>query len=111
MRVRACALSELAPNAVLRLELPDGAPVAVYRLDDGYYATDENCTHKWASLAAGHIEGGYIVCPWHGGAFDIRTGRAAAPPCVKALATYPVEIEGDALFVVVMQASGPGGAA
>lgn len=99
MKLTVCAVDDIAPNTVRRFELPDRPPIAVYRLDGQFFATEENCTHKWASLAAGHIERGLIVCPWHGGAYDIRSGRAVAPPCVKPLKTFPVSTR-DGMVVV-----------
>lgn len=101
MRLRVCTTRELPPGRVRRVEVAGRPPVALYNLEGAFYATADNCTHKWASLAAGHLERGFIVCPWHGGAFDVRTGAAVAPPCVQALATYPVEIDGDWLVLVL----------
>ena len=50
--------------------------IAIYNLDGAFYATDDICTHAYASLADGYIEGELIECPLHGGCFDIKTGKA-----------------------------------
>jgi len=89
----------LEAGAIRRVTVDGREPLAVYNLGGAYHATDDNCSHKWASLAAGVLKGPYVVCPWHGGAFDVRTGRAAAPPCVKDLRSYPVELRDGRLMV------------
>jgi nitrite reductase (NADH) small subunit len=45
------------------------------------------------------IEGGKVICPWHGWAWDLRTGEAG-PPDAK-IAVYPVKIEGADVLVDV----------
>jgi len=93
---RLCGADELEENEVLQVELEDIQPLAVYRLSDGYFVTDDTCTHGAASLSDGEIEDGEIECPFHSGCFDIRTGRATEHPCTIPIKTYPVTIcDGD----------------
>jgi 3-phenylpropionate/trans-cinnamate dioxygenase ferredoxin subunit len=66
--------------------------IAVYHLEDGFYATSDICTHASQSLTEGRLEGHVVACPKHGGKFDVRTGAAVAFPCVYPLQTYPVEV-------------------
>ena len=89
-------------------EVPDGRPevfdvedrkIAVYRLDDGYYAIDDMCTHDGGPLAEGEVEGDQVTCPRHGARFSIRTGAALTFPAVTPVARYPVRVEGDDLLV------------
>ena len=101
MRFRACAVAAIAPNMALRVEPPDRQGITVYNLRGEFFASDDACTHKWASLAMGEINGDYVICPWHGGAFDIRSGAACAAPCVKSLSTYAVEVDNGELFIVL----------
>lgn len=68
---------------------------ALYRLEDGYYATDDLCTHGDGSLAEGDVDGDEIVCPFHLGRFDIRTGEATMAPCVQALRCHAVTVSAD----------------
>ena len=90
-----------------------GVDLAVYALSDGYYATQAACPHLNGPLAKGKIlNDREIQCPWHRARFDIRSGQvlewAHFPPGIqllnvvrkeKALATYPVSVEGDTLYV------------
>lgn len=75
--------------------------IALYNVDGEFYATDDICTHAYASLADGYVEGDQIECPLHGACFDIKTGKALTPPANRDLATYPVKIDGDTVHVGV----------
>lgn len=76
-------------------------PIAIFRLEDGYFAVDDTCTHEEASLATGEIEDGRVECPLHGAIFDIRSGKNLSLPAVLPLKSYPVKIEhGDILLKV-----------
>jgi len=80
--------------------------IAIYKLDGEYYATDDICTHAYASLADGYVENGQVECPLHGACFDIKTGKALTAPANVDLRTYPVKIEGDKILVGVPAAQG-----
>lgn len=91
--VRLCAVGDIAEGEILRVDLEDGRALAVYHLEGAFYATDDLCTHGDASLAEGEIEGCNILCPFHLGSFDIRTGEPTGAPCSVALRTYAVTVE------------------
>ncbi len=91
-KVAVLEASELAEGAVREVAIEGYPRIAVYHLDDGFFATDDLCTHGNASLAEGDIEGGEIICPFHEGSFNIRTGEATGPPCLVPIRTYPVEV-------------------
>ena len=99
--IAACKTSDLAPDEIREVEVEGRKSIAVYNLDGEFFATDDTCTHGDASLAEGDIEDGDVICPFHMGAFDIRTGAATAPPCVSPIRTYPVRIEDDMVYVQV----------
>jgi MocE subfamily Rieske [2Fe-2S] domain protein len=99
LRVRACAADDLRNEDILRVDLPDRPPIALYRLGDAFFATDDTCTHGAASLADGMVEDGQIECPYHAGRFDIRTGQPTLHPCIVALRTYAVAVEQGEVFV------------
>lgn len=89
-------------------DVPEGRPevfdveerkIAVYRLDDGFYAIDDICTHDGGPLAEGEIEGDQVICPRHGARFSIKTGAALTFPAVTPVECYPIRVEGDDLFI------------
>lgn len=89
---------ELSPGEVRHVEMM-GQEIAVYNLDGEFFATSDRCTHMRARLSDGYVTAGVVECPLHFGKFDIRTGRALSPPCKLDLATYPVEVRGNSIFI------------
>jgi naphthalene 1,2-dioxygenase system ferredoxin subunit len=69
-----------------------GREVALYRVGDEVFATDNLCTHGMARLCDGWLDGFLIECPLHQGLFDVRTGACAGDPVEIDVATYPVRI-------------------
>lgn len=114
MRYKIGQTSELGQGQAKAVTAGD-TQLVLYRLSDGFYATQARCTHMWASLAKGTvIEDQCIQCPFHRAQFDIRTGavkewanwpkgvqllNAVRPE--KALQTFPVTTEGEDVYVEV----------
>lgn len=71
----------------------------IYRLKDGFYATDGICTHEAVHLEDGLVMDDEIECPMHQGIFNIKSGEAISPPACKDLKTYPVKIDNDKIFI------------
>ena len=70
-------------------------PLAVFHLDDGWYAIEDVCTHDGGPLAEGRLEGCIIECPRHGATFNVKTGAALTFPGVSPVSTYAVRVVGD----------------
>ncbi len=76
-----------------KVEVPGREALAVYRLGDDFFVTEDVCTHGNGSLSKGRIvDGVEIRCPVHRGTFDIRTGKAVKYPCTEPLMIFPTEI-------------------
>lgn len=78
--------------------------IAVWKMGGKFYATDDICTHAYASLADGYVEDGCVECPLHAGRFEIATGKAMGAPVFTDLKTYALRIEGDDIIVEVPDA-------
>jgi naphthalene 1,2-dioxygenase system ferredoxin subunit len=89
--VRVASRSELKEGEVLGVELA-ARSVALYNADGIIFATDNICTHAYARLSDGWLDGETIECPLHAARFDIRTGQALDPPATENLKTYPVRV-------------------
>ncbi|WP_416046754.1 non-heme iron oxygenase ferredoxin subunit [Cupriavidus basilensis] len=94
-----CRKDEVPNNEAKRVLIADHPPLAVFNLSGAYYVTDDKCTHGEASLCEGEVDGVLVECPFHQGAFDIRTGKAAGAPCSMPLKTYEVIMEGDGVCI------------
>lgn len=75
--------------------------IAIYRIDGKFYATDDICTHEFASLCEGFVDGDIVECPLHAGQFHIPTGKAMSPPVTEDLKTFAIKLEGDDIYVEV----------
>ncbi|HVB43454.1 MAG TPA: non-heme iron oxygenase ferredoxin subunit [Streptosporangiaceae bacterium] len=98
--LRACALTDVPERGTFAVEL-NGIPLVIARSDGEVFALDEFCTHEDVSLADGEIYDHTVECWLHGSCFDLRTGKPTGPPASKPLATYPVRIDGDEVFVAL----------
>ncbi len=97
-KVDVCSVDDVMPGEVIKVET-EGLELAVYNVEGVYFVTDDQCTHGPGSLSEGYLDGHVIECDFHNGAFDIRTGEVAAPPCMIPLRTYKVSVEGDRVFI------------
>lgn len=75
--------------------------IVLARVEDGYRAFGDGCTHKGASLAGGLITCGTVTCPWHGSQFDATTGAVCAGPAEQPITTYAVEERDGAVWLTV----------
>jgi nitrite reductase/ring-hydroxylating ferredoxin subunit len=97
-RIRLCGTLDVPEGGAIKIATHD-LELAVFHVEGSFYVTDDLCTHGPGSLSEGFLEGCVIECDFHGGAFDIRTGEVAAPPCVIPLKTYPVTVEDDSVYI------------
>ncbi|MCZ6664669.1 MAG: non-heme iron oxygenase ferredoxin subunit [Gammaproteobacteria bacterium] len=95
------SVDQLKPGAIRQAEIEGRDPIAIYDLDSEYFATDDTCTHGAASLSEGEIDGDEVICPFHLGSYNIRSGEAVAAPCVMTVRTYPERIEDGMLYVEI----------
>ncbi|QGF23548.1 YbaK/EbsC family protein [Raineyella fluvialis] len=76
-----------------------GADIAVFRSAGRLYALDDACTHRYASLADGWIEDGWVECPVHEARFSLVTGEALSLPATVSARTHRVELRGDEVWL------------
>jgi nitrite reductase/ring-hydroxylating ferredoxin subunit len=75
--------------------------IALYNIDGRVYATSDICTHAFALLSDGYLDGDCVECPIHQALFHVPTGEVRAAPATEPLKTYPAKIEGDTVLVEV----------
>lgn len=93
--VRLGSLDDFPLGEGVRVEVDElPTPLAVFRLDDGFYALPDSCPHKGAPLSRAGTEPkdaddrgtrgkldselATVSCPWHGLEFDLETGDCPA---------------------------------
>lgn len=75
--------------------------IALYKVDDAFFATDNVCPHAYALMTDGFVEGDQVECPLHGAVFHIPTGKCLGPPADSDLATYPVKVIEDKIYIFI----------
>ena len=73
----------------------------IYKLEDGFYATDGICTHESVHLEEGLVMDGEIECPMHQGIFDIKTGKAKSPPACDDLKIYETKVDSGKVYIKI----------
>lgn len=91
-RIELCGVDDVEEGGALKVEA-EGQTLAVFKVEGGFYVTDDACTHGPGSLSEGWLDGFEIECDFHQGCFDIRTGEVTAPPCTIPLKTYGARVE------------------
>lgn len=91
--VGAVPTGEVVPIEVMGLNL------ALYNVDGDYFCTDNVCSHAYALLSEGWLDGYLIECPLHNGQFDVRTGEGQGEPITENIRAYPVKVDGDDVMI------------
>ena len=78
-----------------------GKMVGIYNIKGELYAMNNRCTHARGPLTEGTIdhEECTVVCPWHYGKFDIKTGQAIDGLVNTPVETYQVEVRDGVIWV------------
>jgi nitrite reductase (NADH) small subunit len=74
--------------------------VCIANVGGAYSAMDNVCPHRGGPLGQGTVERGKVVCPWHGWAWDAKTGVAEQDSNMR-VAVYPMKIEGGDVLVEI----------
>jgi 3-phenylpropionate/trans-cinnamate dioxygenase ferredoxin subunit len=77
----------------------NGISIAIFHLEDGYYAIDDTCPHQGASLAFGELTTGVIACPRHGALFNVRSGEVLSLPALCGVRSFPLEIREGSIYI------------
>lgn len=97
--IHAGKVSALPPDTVIEVMAGDRA-LAVCNVGGSIHALEGVCVHRGGPLGQGQIQEGRIVCPYHLWEFDCSTGMCEFDS-TKALAKFPVSIEGGEILVQV----------
>jgi nitrite reductase/ring-hydroxylating ferredoxin subunit len=93
-------LKDIPPGTAKRVYLGTDA-IALFNVAGTFYACSDRCTHGRASLSEGTVDAKTCVltCPWHGGQFELATGKPVGGPPVIPVKVYSVKVEGERILV------------
>jgi 3-phenylpropionate/trans-cinnamate dioxygenase ferredoxin subunit len=91
----ACAVHDLPEGTCFNADL-GGENILLVNVDGELHAMSNICSHDYAELHEGELEGGEVICPLHLARFDVRTGAALSPPAYEDLPVFAVRVvDGD----------------
>jgi 3-phenylpropionate/trans-cinnamate dioxygenase ferredoxin subunit len=82
------------PGSTKIVPVGPGEFIGVYNCGGTLYAIEDRCSHDDGPLAHGpwDEETCTVVCPRHGSAFELSTGRPISLPAYEPVEIYPVQI-------------------
>ena len=85
---------EFPPGSVKLVTTEQGLIVGVYNCGGQLYAIEDRCSHDDGPLCEGDWDQDTctVVCPRHGSAFELASGRPLSLPAYEPVETYPVRI-------------------
>ena len=96
--IKVAQVSELKTGEMIAVTIGDDQ-VLLTNIEGNFHAIDDVCSHAYACLSDGDIDGEEVECPLHGGSFNAMTGMPMNPPADKPLSVFQVKVEGDDIFV------------
>jgi len=79
-----------------------GRTIAIIHRGGNFFALDGVCTHMGGPLGEGTLDGEELVCPWHEGRYNIRTGEANPDTdWVRNTKTFPTKVEDGYVWIDV----------
>lgn len=92
---RVLQADELRDGELIPVEI-DGTAVVLVRHGGEFFAVQNNCTHRDFPLSEAGFDArdGLLICAWHNGGFDVRSGEAVVPPPTEPVETFPVRVNG-----------------
>jgi 3-phenylpropionate/trans-cinnamate dioxygenase ferredoxin subunit len=94
----ACAASDVPKDEALGVTIGD-LDVAIARHDDEFFAIQDLCSHAAVALSEGEVDDCTVECWLHGSRFDLRTGKPTGLPATEPVATFPIEVRDDGVYV------------
>jgi nitrite reductase/ring-hydroxylating ferredoxin subunit len=78
-----------------------GRGIAICRFRNEYFAVENLCSHALSTFDGGRMRGYRLMCPLHGGTFDIRDGSCTGLPATQAIRSFPLRIVDEMIEVLI----------
>jgi nitrite reductase/ring-hydroxylating ferredoxin subunit len=97
------------PRGGKKLVTVKGREIGIFNVDGEFYALANRCPHAGGPMCEGRVgalirssgpgdyhlerQGEFLRCPWHGWAFDIRTGQSWCDPNDMKIRQFKVAVQ------------------
>lgn len=75
--------------------------IAVFNLNNNYYALRDQCSHMDLPISDGIIEQSRVTCAYHGAEFDIKTGKALCAPAYDPVESFEVMVQDEQIYISI----------
>jgi 3-phenylpropionate/trans-cinnamate dioxygenase ferredoxin subunit len=89
------------PAGTVKSFIVENQLIAIFNLNNNYYALRDQCSHMDLPLSDGQLEDGVVVCAYHGAEFDIKTGDVLCMPAVEPVESFEVKVEDKQIYVSI----------
>jgi nitrite reductase/ring-hydroxylating ferredoxin subunit len=101
-----CNVNEFPSDGRYSMKIENN-DIAIFKIDDNYYAINRKCTHMGGNLAKGKLDGKTVTCPLHGAKYDLESGDlihqvgtvAGLLKKAKNAQTYKVWVENNEIWI------------
>ena len=93
-----CKASDIPVNGLKQFE-SQGKAICIINAGDRFFACQAACPHQGVALCDGIFDGEVLTCLEHLWQWNLREGGAPRGLAEAALEMYPLEQQGDGLFV------------
>ncbi|NIT13624.1 MAG: Rieske 2Fe-2S domain-containing protein, partial [Candidatus Dadabacteria bacterium] len=87
------------PAGTARSFIVENEVVAVFNINNNYYALKDQCSHMELPISDGIVQDGIVTCVHHGAEFDIETGEALCAPAYEPVESFQVKVVDNEIFV------------
>ncbi len=99
-KISVARLGALPAGRGATIQLKSGGEIALFNVEGEYFAIENFCPHRGTPLADARLDGTIVECDLHGWRFDLANGACLTQPeC--SIESYPIEIDGDLIKVLV----------
>ena len=89
------------PAGKLKGVTASGTHIVLANVDGTVCALKDECSHETYPLSDGELDGGDVICIYHGARFAACSGKNKGLPAVRPVKSYPVEIRDGEIYVDV----------
>jgi 3-phenylpropionate/trans-cinnamate dioxygenase ferredoxin subunit len=77
----------------------DERAIVLFNIAGHIFAIGDVCSHDGGPLGDGEIDKEEVICPRHGGRFDLLTGKAMGLPALVDIPAYPIRISNEKILL------------